>query len=212
MNIFEFITQELQLLNKSKTELNKRSNFELRYSYVYRAFASLLEVQPKIKKETAIKLVRRETGIKFENKIGRQYYERLKDIQPKSKYATRVSMDSLPDNDKIPLINFHIKDAYLYGIKIFIKSSHVSRKTKLRTLPRSAVQLHTNKDKYNSVSDFVFYSEIKLTKRKALAEFLNYLEYGDFENSELTGSDYKNFMSEGISSIIGYKYDRLVRT
>lgn len=207
---FTFIFEELALLNISKKEINLPKNKTLRLSLVERAFTRYLELNENSKITQTLKDIRRETGLKFSNETGREYFRSKKQIKLKSKYGTRLKEGYLPSDDRIPLIENRVKGQYFYGFTIYYQDT--SSNKKYYSLKKNAIRLASGK--YNGTGDYVYYSEMKFTKREAQAILYNLLsgvETDEDYSDMVTGSDYQKLFKKNIK-VIGFVYDRLLRT
>lgn len=219
MGLFDFISEELALTRLSKKKLNTKKYKDLRYDYVRRAFTALLETEPKNKKgkqlskSEAIQQVRKQTGLQFSNATGRQYFNELIGIKGNVYYAAKLGENTIPSDEQIPLIEYSIKGTYLYGFKVFLYDDN-RRDLRIKKLPKNAVRINDNF--YNMISDYVYFSDVKLTKKQANAIAYKILS-GQEETlgtlrSHIEGSDYKNILKKNSATINGFKYDRLART
>lgn len=211
-DLFDFITEELNLANISKKEVNSKKHQKLRENLVYRAFTRYLETEPKESKAEVIRYVRSETGLKFSNATGRKDYELLRDIDAKYSYAPRLRSGTLPSDDKIPLIEYRLKGVYLLGFKIFLYKSDKTKKTK--RLPKAAERVSAGG--YNNTSDYVYFSGVKLNKRDAI-DVMYIMLSGRMEDlgslrEQIEGSDYKGVLVDNSYRVVGFQYVRLART
>lgn len=213
--MFDFITQELQILNISKQKLNNRKDRELRLSLVRRAFTRYLESNSTAKLEDTVKLIRKETGLKFGNEQGRTFYRELKGISKKANSLARLPRNKRPKLEKIPLIESNVTGTFIYGIKVFIYDK--KSKAKLYNLKKSAIRVQ--RGKYNTVKNFAIRTtddDIVMTSEEVRA-YVYYLIKGQNNLSNrlpdyIETSDYENVLSGQAGEIIGFKYDRIVRT
>lgn len=218
-NLFSFITEELQLSNISLKDLNTKKKYQdLRYAYVHRSYLRYLETQPKnskgkrLGKEEVAKFIRKETGIRFSNEIGRDSYNKIKNIRTEVGYGARISKRKLAELERIPKIEYSIKGLYGYGYTIYRYKK--SDKRKLKNLPKSAERVSDGK--YNSVSDYIFWSEVQLTGNDA--DLVMYYTIGNRIqdigqlNEMIEGSDYQDILRDKSHKIIGFKFNRLFRT
>lgn len=226
-DLFDFITEELNLANISKKEINSKKHQKLRENLVYRAFTRYLETEPKESKADVIKYVRSETGLRFSNATGRKDYDLLRDIDAKYGYAPRLRAGTLPSDDKIPLIEYRLKGVYLLGFKIYLYKNEVNNSkkgtkeytnkiqyNKGKRLPKSAER--TANGNYNSTSDYVYFSGVKLNKRDAI-DIMYIMLSGKMEDlgslrEQIEGSDYKGVLADNSYKVIGFQYVRLART
>ncbi len=213
MGLFDFIREELALSNSSIKKLNKRNNKKLRYGYLYRAFTALLETEPNLTKQQAIDKIRNETQLQFQDKEARKYFDELQGIRGNIRYAARLGENTIPHDENIPLIEYGIKGVYLYGFKVYLYDDS-RRDLKIKKLPRGSIRINDNF--YNMTSDYVYFSEIKLTKKSAKSiafQILSGNERGLGSIREhIEGSDYKGILKNNSAIINGFKYDRLART
>lgn len=218
-DLFSFISEELKLANISIKDLNTKTKYkDLRYSFVHRAYLRYLETQPKNKKgkrlgkEEVAKYIRKETGIKFSNEIGRSSYNKIKNIKTEVGYGARISKHKLADINKVPLIEYPIKELWGYGYTIYRYKKNDKRKS--RELPKSAERVSNGK--YNSVSDYIFWSEVQLTGNDA--DLVMYYAIGNHMQDlgrlyeQIEGSDYQDILKDKSHKIIGFKFNRLFRT
>lgn len=217
-NIFDFISEELSLANLTPKDLAKNKYRQLKKEYVHRAFTRYIETEYKNEsREKTVKLVRSQlkgSGVTFSNKLGRETFDELRQLKPQLKYATKLKSGQLPSDENIPLIEYNLKGIYLYGFKIYLYDG--KSKQKFRSMPKNSNTVKIQSWKYNKVSDFVFFSEIKLNKRDALTVMEAYLsgklgKLGGLQE-HIQGSDYKSVLHDNSSEIVGFSYDRLART
>lgn len=214
--LFSFISDELKTLRIPLSELNSKSKYkQLRTDLVERSFRRYLETEPKTSKEQTIKDIRKQSGLKFSNEVGRFHYNRLKNINTSVGYGARIRKDKLADISKIPKIDFHIRDLFGYGFNLYtqIKTGSNSKR-KLRELPKSAERVQAGK--YNHLDDYMMWSEILLSANDANA-IMHLLVgkqmdiLGDMRHA-ISGSDYQEILTNKDKKLIGFKYNRLVRT
>ena len=224
MAIFDFIKQELKVSGiKTLKELNKPKHKDLRYTLAKRALTRFLETEPTLSKSKALEYIRKETGIKFSNRVGRSYYNELKQIQPKANYASRLKETDKPLVENIPLSTkakeaskkkgFTPQEEYLYIFDVYITIRPITKRYKrykLKPLPKNAMRI--NDGKYLVKEPYVFYSEILFNKRDVykIGEAIFTGKASDYDDY-IQGSDHSEILNNRNKVIIGFKYSYLVR-
>jgi hypothetical protein len=227
--LFNFIKQDLLLENKSIKDINKPKNKLERYDFVQQAYNSLIVASEKtvyknvkgrakpvvknISRREASKIIRQETGLKFSDIVGKQFYEKALDIKPSVRYAPKLPTDKLPNIDKLPIVSEHpVLGTIVYGFKVY--SLCKDKKTKIRSIRDNNNTVIYSK-KYNRTKSIIFRENRILTKRQVLEIFSNYIQFeqGTIYDSNLDVSDYQGIFEDfGICDIVGFTYDRAFRT
>lgn len=224
MSVFDFIKQELKSSGiKTTKELNKTKHKDLRYTIVHRAFTRYLETEPKTSKTKTLEYIRKETGIKFSNKVGRNFYNELKQIQPKANYASRLNDTAKPTFENIPLSTkakeksktkgYTSTEEFLYIFDVYVVIRPLTnryKRYKYKQLPKNAMRI--NDGEYLVKEPYVFYSEILFNKRDIykIGESIFTGKSSDYDDY-IQGSDHSEILNNRNKVIIGFKYSYLVR-
>ena len=235
MSVFSFITEELRHVGLTLKDLNKKSNKELKQSFVKRAIERQTEVTPderfkngklKPKKSTVLNIVRKESGLKFSNSYGRSIYEKAKLIEPRADYGTKLKGNVKPQADKIPLTkkaqtdkNYTIQNEYLYIADVYVRTNpkkHIKfkKKYKLKTFPNKKNYIRLSSGGYMTKEPYTFYSTFPFSKDEVNQIFKDIFSgksnlIGGMEKY-IEQSDVGNVF-DSTKTIVGFKYTWLVR-
>ena len=152
----------------------------------------------------------RKLGLKFSNEVARESYNK-QDIGSTGRrqgaaklrrdYKPRVTEKlSSKSRDRVGDGN------YLYVATVY---TYDGKKKNLKKIPKKSIAI-TRLDRFNGQSEIGFRSKRRLTREEIDANFLALFEEQDFDNSELTGSDYNHIFSSVSYTPIAFKYKRVL--
>lgn len=213
--MFAFVEEELLLAGISKKAINSRKYKELRYDLFYRSLNRFLETEIGLgSKDKTIKYVKDNTGLRVENSRARRDYDRLKQEQPRAKYATKLGLKVKPNKEKIPFTEYSIKGEYLYGFAFFVRIDSKGKKELKKLTKKQKVGFIRLADgDYHEQRQYVFLTN-KVLSRADVYKNINKIIFnvGDDNDLDVVGSDYKHIFSDNTVTLVGYRYDRLRRT